>query len=102
MCRAYSVVFKPEAFDIFNSRSRITVGYEGGRQDFMKNGPKHIQRLAYKYNTFNDVQFSCILSPPMHHCDIHNFNKSVFRKGVTFCVMASIQNWLLSEYEYNT
>ena len=27
-----------------------------------------------------------LLSPSMYmyHCDIHNFNKSVFQKGVTF------------------
>ena len=47
----------------------------------------HIQRLAYKYNTFNDVQFEAILSPPLHQCGIHNFNKSVYVKGLTFYVI---------------
>ena len=41
-----------------------------------------IRRHTYKCNTFSDVALKHFLSPPMYLCGIHNFNESVFRKGV--------------------
>ena len=40
-----------------------------------------IRRHTYKCNTFSDVDFKAFSSPPKYLCGIHNFNKSVFRKG---------------------
>ena len=40
-----------------------------------------IRRHTFKCNTFSSVDFEAFLSPPMYLCDIHNFNKRVFRKG---------------------
>ena len=43
-----------------------------------------IRILTFQCNTFNDMVFEAFLSPSMNLCGIHNFNKSVFPKGMFF------------------
>ena len=52
-----------------------------------------IWRHTYKCNTFSDVDFEEFLSLSLYLCGIHNFNKSMFRKGVaSFYVMSLIKS----------